>query len=117
MTRPAGSGAGVAYARSGMFTRSPGTASGGESIMAHELPPPAQMVLLLGGFRVSQALYAAAALGVADHLVAGPASAEHLAGRAGAHPPSLRSEEHTSELQSRRDLVCRLLLEKKKKKK
>src|SRR6266496_2667616 len=29
----------------------------------------------------------------------------------------LRSEEHTSELQSRRDLVCRLLLEKKKKNK
>src|SRR5438105_15433194 len=29
---------------------------------------------------------------------------------------SLRSEEHTSELQSRVDLVCRLLLEKKKKK-
>src|SRR5690349_24048098 len=27
---------------------------------------------------------------------------------------SVRSEEHTSELQSRRDLVCRLLLEKKK---
>src|SRR5438874_6260056 len=27
---------------------------------------------------------------------------------------SMRSEEHTSELQSRRDLVCRLLLEKKK---
>src|SRR5690349_23993180 len=36
----------------------------------------------------------------------------------GAHTPRLRrSEEHTSELQSRRDLVCRLLLEKKKKKK
>src|SRR6266496_998899 len=31
--------------------------------------------------------------------------------------PTNRSEEHTSELQSRRDLVCRLLLEKKKKKK
>src|SRR5699024_12011207 len=29
--------------------------------------------------------------------------------------PMLRSEEHTSELQSRFDLVCRLLLEKKKK--
>src|SRR5215471_7794211 len=27
---------------------------------------------------------------------------------------AMRSEEHTSELQSRRDLVCRLLLEKKK---
>src|SRR3712207_8305606 len=33
---------------------------------------------------------------------------------AGAHP-RLRSEEHTSELQSRQYLVCRLLLEKKKK--
>src|SRR2546421_5502555 len=29
--------------------------------------------------------------------------------------PACRSEEHTSELQSRSDLVCRLLLEKKKK--
>src|SRR6266496_5825125 len=31
------------------------------------------------------------------------------------HRNAARSEEHTSELQSRRDLVCRLLLEKKKK--
>src|SRR2546422_4636269 len=31
-------------------------------------------------------------------------------------PPRQRSEEHTSELQSRLHLVCRLLLEKKKKK-
>src|SRR5262245_64500063 len=30
-----------------------------------------------------------------------------------AQPPRLRSEEHTSELQSLRHLVCRLLLEKK----
>src|SRR5690606_42077131 len=30
--------------------------------------------------------------------------------------PTCRSEEHTSELQSRENLVCRLLLEKKKKK-
>src|SRR5438874_5121641 len=30
------------------------------------------------------------------------------------HNRIFRSEEHTSELQSRRDLVCRLLLEKKK---
>src|SRR6266403_1373455 len=37
-------------------------------------------------------------------------------GPAGHEPPAPRSEEHTSELQSRRDLVCRLLLEKKKKK-
>src|SRR5437867_5126551 len=33
-----------------------------------------------------------------------------------AHDLALRSEEHTSELQSPYDLVCRLLLEKKKKK-
>src|SRR5690606_41215952 len=34
-----------------------------------------------------------------------------------ASPPAGRSEEHTSELQSRENLVCRLLLEKKNKKK
>src|SRR2546428_3600761 len=38
--------------------------------------------------------------------------AEQLARRAMAIAPE-RSEEHTSELQSRSDLVCRLLLEKK----
>src|SRR6266496_3640735 len=37
-------------------------------------------------------------------------------GSIGEDPRDHRSEEHTSELQSRRDLVCRLLLEKKKKK-
>src|SRR5438132_10218456 len=41
-------------------------------------------------------------------------------GFAAEHPaqgaPDLRSEEHTSELQSHSELVCRLLLEKKKKK-
>src|SRR2546425_2098725 len=36
-------------------------------------------------------------------------------GRAPGSSPSLRSEEHTSELQSLAYLVCRLLLEKKKK--
>src|SRR5207249_12290861 len=37
-------------------------------------------------------------------------------GMLGSEYGSVRSEEHTSELQSRFDLVCRLLLEKKKKK-
>src|SRR2546422_6947101 len=41
-----------------------------------------------------------------------------IAGCGGSTPtPTTRSEEHTSELQSRLHLVCRLLLEKKKKKK
>src|SRR2546430_12361514 len=37
------------------------------------------------------------------------------AARARSHRRRLRSEEHTSELQSQSNLVCRLLLEKKKK--
>src|SRR5256884_2669688 len=41
------------------------------------------------------------------------AAHEHLR-RAGTLHPGIRSEEHTSELQSRLHLVCRLLLEKKK---
>src|SRR3712207_7760262 len=40
---------------------------------------------------------------------------EYMALPASMLPPSMRSEEHTSELQSRQYLVCRLLLEKKKK--
>src|SRR5439155_27191651 len=42
-------------------------------------------------------------------------SAEQHGGRRRDHHPLHRSEEHTSELQSRGHLVCRLLLEKKKK--
>src|SRR3989449_5499844 len=56
-----------------------------------------------------------------EHEVRGPthqgvqgSRARPDAGRRGRRP---RSEEHTSELQSRLHLVCRLLLEKKKKKK
>src|SRR5256885_7328627 len=41
---------------------------------------------------------------------------ERLADDPGAERPPERSEEHTSELQSPCNLVCRLLLEKKKKK-
>src|SRR5437899_5903363 len=46
-----------------------------------------------------------------------PALGVRLEGRTGNIPSSGRSEEHTSELQSLRHLVCRLLLEKKKNKK
>src|SRR2546422_2380514 len=45
-----------------------------------------------------------------------PADARSLPGDRGSEPEAIeRSEEHTSELQSRLHLVCRLLLEKKKK--
>src|SRR5574340_1604330 len=40
----------------------------------------------------------------------------HRTRRCGCRSRTTRSEEHTSELQSPKDLVCRLLLEKKKKK-
>src|SRR5207249_12045676 len=48
-----------------------------------------------------------------DRCCASRAHRAHDRSRAG--PRRRRSEEHTSELQSRFDLVCRLLLEKKKK--
>src|SRR5690606_41384899 len=44
----------------------------------------------------------------------GPATRRGPEGRRGRGDVSRRSEEHTSELQSRENLVCRLLLEKKK---
>src|SRR2546430_4400078 len=48
-------------------------------------------------------------LGLTPHRLAGVPSSSATPGRS-------RSEEHTSELQSQSNLVCRLLLEKKKKK-
>src|SRR5690625_6102591 len=55
-------------------------------------------------------LAAVVSLGTALAVVVVPALAAQVAGT-----QSSRSEEHTSELQSRGHLVCRLLLEKKKK--
>jgi hypothetical protein len=49
-------------------------------------PPPVQMVQLLAGFQVSQALYVAAKLDLATMLVDGPRSAAELAAAAEAEP-------------------------------
>src|SRR3989442_9552905 len=54
---------------------------------------------------------------VAVHVVRVDAVDAHAHRLAAGLPVVLRSEEHTSELQSRPHLVCRLLLEKKKKNK
>src|SRR6266496_6785986 len=48
--------------------------------------------------------------------ICGRAAARHRCWPCSRAAAGRRSEEHTSELQSRRDLVCRLLLEKKKEK-
>src|SRR5699024_11502762 len=65
---------------------------------------------------VEDAVGAPAVLVVADQLAAGVGGQGGLAGAGQAEEDGglMRSEEHTSELQSRFDLVCRLLLEKKK---
>src|SRR2546428_4743306 len=66
----------------------------------------------------------AAARALHEEIVASPGSERDVLGWAERLQPfaallemleAERSEEHTSELQSRSDLVCRLLLEKKKK--
>jgi hypothetical protein len=53
-------------------------------------PPPAHLVQMMTGYWASQALYVAAKLGVADLLVEGPQSVEHLAAATQAHAASLR---------------------------
>src|SRR5688572_31738166 len=70
-------------------------------------------------FGVSPVIQRVDMLGLAVFvLLAGPGrwSADHELGRAREPSRQERSEEHTSELQSQSNLVCRLLLEKKKKK-
>lgn len=52
-------------------------------------PPAVQMVQLLSGFQVSQALYVAAKIGVADRLIDGPVSAERLASDLDCDPVAL----------------------------
>jgi hypothetical protein len=52
-------------------------------------PDHAAVNILAGGYRISQALYAATALGVPDRLMDGPRSTELLAADTSSHAPSL----------------------------
>src|SRR2546422_5222311 len=69
--------------------------------------------------RVARSVAGPGASGTPGAGVAGAAAPDGVGAGCGAGTLELaqRSEEHTSELQSRLHLVCRLLLEKKKKKK
>ena len=49
----------------------------------------ARLAQLIIGYWVSQAIYVAAKLKIADHLAAGPATAESLATRVGVQPAAL----------------------------
>src|SRR3712207_7368738 len=63
-------------------------------------------VIALGNLRPDESQLYLAARGIPDDQHAAVLAFTH------GHPLALRSEEHTSELQSRQYLVCRLLLEK-----
>src|SRR6476646_5666230 len=54
-----------------------------------ELPPSVALLQMMMGYRVSQAIYIAAKLGIADLLDAGPLHGETLAVATGTHAPSL----------------------------
>ena len=52
-------------------------------------PPHVQLVQMAMAYWVSDILYVAAKLSLADHLAEGPKSADELSGRTGTHAPSL----------------------------
>ena len=56
---------------------------------SHALPPHVQLIQMGTASWISAVVYAAARLGIADHLAAGPRSAAELAGATGTHAPSL----------------------------
>jgi hypothetical protein len=60
-----------------------------EQTASRALPPHAQLIQMGTASWVSATVYAAAKLGLADHLAAGPRSAAELAGATRTHAPSL----------------------------
>src|SRR5437773_3455574 len=82
-------------------------------------PPRSTLFPYTTLFRSGRALgpRAGRAHGAAARRAARAARGAGSAGRGRGRARGARSEEHTSELQSHHDLVCRLLLEKKKQKK
>src|SRR5262249_15937609 len=58
--------------------------------MATQLPPPMVIYQLASAHYISQALYVAAHLGIADLLAEGPQTPEALAAKTGTHAGSLR---------------------------
>src|SRR5256884_1430096 len=92
--------------------------------VAHEMERLGlKLPLLIGGATTSRAHtavkiapnYSAPVIYVPDASRSVPAVQGLLSDSRDAYIAQVRSEEHTSELQSRLHLVCRLLLEKKKK--
>src|SRR3712207_8915325 len=85
-------------------------------------PPRSTLFPYTTLFRSADVLLTAAYAALGEDLLTGQVDPKKVAGQSWfidaqeeAVDSALRSEEHTSELQSRQYLVCRLLLEKKKK--
>ena len=53
------------------------------------LPPHVQLIQMATAHWVSHIVFTAAKFGLADHLAAGPKSAEELAKQTGTHAPAL----------------------------
>jgi hypothetical protein len=67
----------------------PRPVKGDNGMDTHDLPPPVLLYRLATGHYVSQAIYVAAKLGIADQLANGPRSHGELAAATGTHAPSL----------------------------
>src|SRR5260221_5457922 len=76
--------------------------------------PPSNAVAYIAAAYLKQEASAAPTATIAETAPPTPPPAEPPAATPPAEAPAVRSEEHTSELQSHSDLVCRLLLVKKK---
>src|SRR5690606_41741422 len=88
-----------------------GTTNVGSDVWSLGFPPD-----LVAGFWFGYDVPQPLGWGASGGRLAAPAWAEfYRAGWTAGESRGWRSEEHTSELQSRENLVCRLLLEKKKK--
>src|SRR2546429_3576279 len=75
-------------------------------------PEKVAQLMVMYGLRVHEGSVYAAGIKISDTSLARAASVDRRV--VTATVDTIRSEEHTSELQSRLHLVCRLLLEKKK---
>src|ERR687886_2053389 len=62
---------------------------GAVPMSAHEPSPRDTLLQMTNAFQLSQAIYVAATLGIADLLEDGPRSADDLAKTTGTHTPSL----------------------------
>src|SRR3989454_6490021 len=108
---------GIFQTERGRIALYPGSGTGAwEATLVNTLSPGDRVLACVNGFFSTGFARTAAAFGVDVERIEVPYGASVPAAQVEARHAGARSEEHTSELQSPCNLVCRLLLEKKKKK-